>query len=266
MEIDIDPVFMLDVDINVRGNKLISLCNLIRSVYPGEVYGAQPLNEFWLIYVRSNRTRTALIVSGLNINGVNVQVYDKKPQHLGGKRTERVVIKDLPATLPPEKILTFLKAYPQVVTRSRVLYAKERLGGEEMSPFINGDRLVYVNTDVSPPLPKESVICGHPCRIWHQSQKNFCKRCASHGHRTTDINMCDSYEADSAVIAWRSDNNPLSNFYKCQISYDNMNFQSAEHFYQHEFCMFMKREDIAQKVCATSTPKEAKQIAATLKT
>ena len=63
------------------------------------------------------------------------------------------------------------------------MYAKKRLGGEELSPFINGDRIVYVNAAVSPPLPKETVICGHPCRIWHPSQKNFCKRCASHGQK-----------------------------------------------------------------------------------
>ena len=47
------------------------------------------------------------------------------------------------------------------------------------------------------PLPKETVIAGHPCRIWHPSQKNFCKRCASHGHRTVDVDICESYEADS---------------------------------------------------------------------
>ena len=70
-----------------------------------------------------------------------------------------------------------------MTARSHVIYAKERLGGEELSPFINGDRFVYVNAAVSQPLPKETVICGHPCRIWHPSQKNFCKRCASHGQK-----------------------------------------------------------------------------------
>ena len=37
--------------------------------------------------------------------------------------------------------------------RSKGIYAKERIGGEEMSPFINGDRFVYVSTDVTPLLP-----------------------------------------------------------------------------------------------------------------
>ena len=98
-------------------------------------------------------------------------MYDNKPLIDGGKKTERVVIKDLPTTTPPERVLAFLKGYPHVTTRSRVMYAKERIGGEELSPFINGDRIVYITADVSPLLPKETVICGHQCRIWHPSQK-----------------------------------------------------------------------------------------------
>ena len=50
----------------------------------------------------------------------------------------------------------------------------------------------------------------------HRSQKNFCKRCSSHRHRTIDTNLCDSYEPDCLVSAGRSDNNPLS-LYKCTI-------------------------------------------------
>ena len=264
MEIDIEPVYIKNEDINIRGNVIIKLCDVIRSKYPGEVHGAQPVNENWLVYVRSNRTRAALIVSGINVNGVNVQVYDEKPQRHRG-RSERVVLKDLPATLPPEKILSFLRGYPQIVPRSRVLYAKERLSGEEISPYINGDRLLYVNADVSPPLPKEAVICGHKCRIWHQSQKNFCKRCATHGHRTSDIGICESYDADSAVVAWRADSNPLSNSYKCRLAYGDCLFKSAEHFYQHELCLFLQRKDIAQQVLDAASSKKAKQVTAQLK-
>ena len=264
MEIDIDPVYVKNSDINIRGNVLIKLCDIIRSMYPGEIYGAQPVNENWLIYVRTNRTRAALVVSGITVNGVKIQVYDEKPKRQGGK-TERVVLKDLPATLPPERILSFLRGFPQIVPRSRVLYAKERLSGEEMSPYINGDRLLYVNADVSPPLPKETVIGGHKCRIWHQSQKNFCKRCASHGHRTSDIGICESYDADSAVVAWRADSNALSNFFKCRITYGDCVFKSSEHFYQYQFCLFMRRSDIAQLVLEATSPHEAKQISAQLK-
>ena len=145
-----------------------------------------------------------------------------------------------------------------------MLYAKERIGGEEMSPFINGDRLVYISPNCSPPLPKESVIGGHPCRIWHKSQKNYCKRCASHGHRTTDIGMCESYEPDCSVMAFRANNNPLSNFYECTITIGKCQFKSAEHAYQWKKCKNSKRSDLAERVLNAPTPAKAKLITAEL--
>ena len=113
-----------------------------------------------------------------------------------------------------------------------MIFAKECIGGEEITPFINGDRLIYIKPDVSPPLPKETVIGGHPCLIWHKSQKKLCKRCTSHGHHTSDIGMCGSYDPDCGVIAFRANNNPLSNYYMCTITVGKWQFRSAEHAYQ----------------------------------
>ena len=79
------------------------------------------------------------------------------------------------------------------------------MAGDEISPFINGDRIVYISPNMCPSLPKEVVIAGHPCRLWHASQRNFCKRCALHGHRTTDIDNCEAYDPDLHVTAFRSD-------------------------------------------------------------
>ena len=56
---------------------IIKRCNIIHSQYLGEIYRVHPLNENCLMYVRSNRTRATLIVSSINIKGVNVQVFDK---------------------------------------------------------------------------------------------------------------------------------------------------------------------------------------------
>ena len=80
------------------------------------------------------------------------------------------------------------------------------------------------------------------------TENNFCKRYAKHGNRTTDLDICESYDADSAVVAWRADNNPLTNFCICTMAYGDCVFTSSEQFYQYEFCMFMERNGIAQKV------------------
>ena len=86
--------------------------------------------------------------------------------------------------------------------------------------------MIYVEPHVYPPLPKETIIDGHQCRIWHKSQKNFCKRCQTHGHRTMDIEVCEAYDADTSVVAFRANTNPLSNFFICTITIDNIKFRS----------------------------------------
>ena len=165
MEITTDSVFIKDSDINIRGNIVIELCREIDKRWIGEALGAQKFYQVWKIYAKSSPTRAALIVSGLIVNGKNVNVYDENPNSDNNKLSERVVIKDLPATLPPDRILSYLRGLHQTHLKSRVLYAKERIGGEEMSPYINGDRIVYIAPNPSPPLSKETIIAGHPCRI-----------------------------------------------------------------------------------------------------
>ena len=100
--------------------------------------------------------RVALIVRGFVLDGKHIEVFDENPLKFDRKKSESIVIKDLPATLPPHVVM---------------------------------------------------------CRIWHPSQENFCKRCSLHGHRTIDVELCDSFEADCVVAAFRAYRNPLSNYY-----------------------------------------------------
>ena len=206
-----------------------------------------------------------MIVSGINIDGMHIDIYDENPRKSENKKSEKILIKNLPATIPISVIMGYLKGFPQLKLRSNVIYAKER-NGDELSPFINGDRLIYVSPDVTPPLPRETIIGGHSCKIWHPSQNNFCKRCATHGHRTNDVDMCEAFDPDCAVVAFRADSNPLSNYYKCTITNSDMKHKSAEHFYQYEFCLHCDRPDIAKQVYDAPSPKAAKQISAKLKT
>ena len=264
MEITTEPVYIRDSDINIHGNIILQLSMAVNKLWPGEALGAQKFHQVWRVYVRSPRTRAGLIVRGLDLSGSNITVHDDNPVLDNNKHTERVVIKDLPATLSSERIHNFLLGFSQLRIKSRILYGKERIGGEEMSPFINGDRLVYISPNPTPPLPKESVIGGQPCRIWHKSQQNFCKRCDSHGHRTSDVDMCESFNPDEAVIPFRADSNPLSNFFKCSITLDDRVFQSSEHAFQFTKAMFLKSDNLAESIYSASSPHEAKTIAAQL--
>ena len=57
----------------------MKLCSTINNLFPGEVFGAQTINNIWLVYHRRNRTRVALIVSGFRLDGKPVDVYDDNP-------------------------------------------------------------------------------------------------------------------------------------------------------------------------------------------
>ena len=78
MEIDTEPVYVKAVDINIiRGNLHNKLCISAHGLYPDEIYGAQFIYNIRYIYQRTNRTRTALIVSGINIDGIHIDIYDE---------------------------------------------------------------------------------------------------------------------------------------------------------------------------------------------
>ena len=84
MEVDMDAVYVRDF--NLRGNTLLSLCYAANKQFPGEILGAQLVNNIWSVYLRSMNTRAALINSGLDINRSNVRVFDDKPFFDGGKK------------------------------------------------------------------------------------------------------------------------------------------------------------------------------------
>ena len=68
MEIDIDPVYVKDDDVNkLKGDIHNKLCSTINKLYPGEIYGAQQFQNNWLLYLRTNSTRAALIVRGIEL-------------------------------------------------------------------------------------------------------------------------------------------------------------------------------------------------------
>ena len=190
MEVDVEAVYIRDSDINLRGNTLLALCYAIQKQYPSEVLGAQLVNGYWSVYMRSNNSRAAIIVNGFNINDSKMKVHDKKRFLDGGKGTERLVIKDLPATTPPNRVLAYLKGFPHITTRSRVLYAKERIGGEELSPMVI---VSFISTLICPlRCSKKPLFVVTTAGSGTHRKRTI----ASHRHSTIDIDVCDSHDPD----------------------------------------------------------------------
>ena len=69
-------------------NVTIKLSMVVHNLYPGECYGALLINRTWYIYVRSDRIRAGLIVSGVNIYGVHHDIHDTSINKGGSKQSE----------------------------------------------------------------------------------------------------------------------------------------------------------------------------------
>ena len=104
-------MYIKDSKIKFSGNIIIKLCTAVNKIYLGEVYGTQQFRNNWLIYVHSDRTRACLIVSGLTIEGSHINIYNTIINE-NGKLSERVLIRDLLATMPHDRSITFLLGDP----------------------------------------------------------------------------------------------------------------------------------------------------------
>ena len=108
--------------------------------------------------------------------------------------------------------------HPHVVPRSNVILGCIPLWhNQNLSAFYNGERIIYVKGAFHPVLPTSATISGHACKIWHTNQKKI---------------KCNAYDASSTNELFCDKNNPLSNFYRCNINIYERDWLSSEHPYQ----------------------------------
>lgn len=188
-----------------------NLCLALNKVIKGCAVGAQDMKSMWRLYVNNTESRLKLLESGLPIEGSWVALHPTDPSTRLRKPTERVVVKDIPLPVSNSSVLQQLKyLFPKLKITSEVLYAKDDYFSKDtnmkmFSNFLTGDRFFYIETPVSFPLPKIIQIEGRNCRVWHYSQKFFCKRCDKLGHTAEDIDVCEAYIDPNLVVGFRYD-------------------------------------------------------------
>ena len=72
---------------------------------------------------------------------------------------------------------------------------------------------------------------------------------------------CEAYVEKQDLIAFKSDNDVLSNMHLCKLAYENTFFKSAEHAYQHVKCNFFDKHETAEQIMSTPSARIAKSIA-----
>ena len=249
-----------------KGDITFKLCMSVNKIVPKQALCAQKLRNVWAICVSDAEAKETLLHRGIRFNHNRVDLYAVNPNDIDtSQRSERVVIKDLPFWENVELILDYLKSVPQITSCSSVYQSRARNNiTNSTSTFLNGDRFVFVNNDIYPPLPKSVQIGGYSCRIRHSSQIQNCVCCRSSSHRTDDHAACPLYtEPREDVVAFSG--RVFSNFNKCKMTLNDMEFATSEHAYQWRACTEVLRVDLAEKVYKAATPREAKLIANEIK-
>ena len=249
-------------DIDIRHLPLL-LCNATNELVPDHVQGALISNGIWTILLKSIRAKDFLIDEGkkLEVRNIKIPIYKEYPIIARRPPTERVLFKDLPFHVSDNDILDYLYSTPEVkLQNKKVIPARIRNQKSELTPYLSGDRFIYVRGDFRRVLPSVISINNQKCRVYHQSQDLACSRCRYLGHSSTNIAACDAYSDDPNVITIRSPKNVLCNYYPCKMKLYNQQFKSSEQCYQWKFCKHIGRDDLADEILMAMTPEEAKEI------
>ncbi len=214
-----------------------SVCKAVeRSVGNGTIDGAQNIRGIWRLYIKTSATRAQLLVNrNLRINDVSVLLYDQNPmttnQQTPENNREKVTIKDLPLSVSNTGIVKLLEM-KNVKLVTPIRESRERDPDGKLTNFKNGDRYVYCEGPIHPPLARAAHIAGLQCRIFHNGQfDNKCKACGATGHRAGN-DSCPAFNSEDNVTCFNGHLFPLSNMFPCKLKALGKTFKSLEHGYQ----------------------------------
>lgn len=183
-----DPVYVKYGDTTtINGNVHILLFNAVNNVTLNQAVGIQRFRSVFKIYVKDNSARLKLIHHGLEINNNCVRIYEDNPYNKNNS-TLKITVRDLPLEFNNSDLLKYFKSLKHLRLKSNVMYCRERLDNGQFSKCLNGDRFVYVEGPIYPPLPKKHSINVDMFYIFYNGQTNICETCKQSGHKSDDIN------------------------------------------------------------------------------
>ena len=238
------------------------ICSAADSIVEGQISGSFLIDNVWHIYTKNNAARNDLLKHGMfEIDQQKVELYDVHPAISNSCPSEKIVFRNVPPSIHNNTLLQFLDDQPGVIIKSKVVSGKIRNERNELTNYYSGERIVYVKGDFSPVLPMYTDIGTHKIRVWHSAQYDACKRCRHIDHGYLETDKCNAYLHDDDVIAFRSPNYVLCNFYEAKFFVYNSYFTSVEQAYQWRKMKHIGQEAYALEISKSKTPGRAKQIA-----
>lgn len=243
-------------------NTGLTLCNAIDRIRPDSTLGSQFYNGVWSIWLKSQDAYSDLSkVKQFELDGITISLHDGYPifRHLPN---EKVLFKDLPFWVNNDDIIDYLNNQPGIEVKSAVHYATFRDHQNKLTPYLSGDRFVYIKGNIPQALPDRIILDYNTCRVSHKTQELVCARCRKHGHSHRNTDMCPAYiEKDDNVITIRSPKYVLCNYYPCNLKFYGKEFTSLEQAYQWRFVTYVGIPDLAEEILRSTTPQQAKEIA-----
>ena len=231
------PLYIRHSDLRADGERRVdlSLCEILNQHVPNYIKGAQRTGGVWKIWTRSNAAREHLLNNIVTIKYKmrHIEIHDMNPFNSPQSPTEKITLRDLPMDMPSDEIIKFFEDnYPYIIIRSEAIRSRIPSRTNNLTTFYNGDRVVYVKEGFFPVLPREVIISGVPCKIWHPHQELYCKRCDDDSHRTIDTHKCPAFEHSPESTVFKFDDDPRSNYYPCDLSVFDHDWKSVEQAYQ----------------------------------
>ena len=258
------PLYIQNIDLASLSGKYMpfKICSSADSIVEGQISGSFLIDNVWHIYTKNNAARNDLLKHGMfEIDQQKVELYDVHPAISNSCPSEKIVFRNVPPSIHNNTLLQFLDDQPGVIIKSKVVSGKIRNERNELTNYYSGERIVYVKGDFSPVLPMYTDIGTHKIRVWHSAQYDACKRCRHIDHGYLETDKCNAYLHDDDVIAFRSPNYVLCNFYEAKFFVYNSYFTSVEQAYQWRKMKHIGQEAYALEISKSKTPGRAKQIA-----
>ena len=193
------PVFIKNIDIPSEEIGTVELCELCEKITGHDTMeAAQPWFNglLWRLYPKNEDARATLLVSGLNIQGVSVPLYNRNPflmHDSDGQEvpSTRITISHVPLSASNDDMISAIEAQG-VTFLSKMRYELARDKNNRLTRFKNGRRYAFIAVPTDP-LPRRMKVGAFQLEIYHKEQRlaivqksRECFNCLNFGHHAAN--------------------------------------------------------------------------------
>ena len=289
------PLYIKNKELQSDQSKKITDYELYEAIHEkvgDKIHCIQLERDLWRVYLTCKESRSKLLIEGFEVRNISAQIYDSNPYSTGVKHPKdpvlKVTINGLPLSVDDSAVYEMLNKF-DITIKSDLKYENIRHPiTKRMTSVLNGNRFLYITPLSEKSLPRNVTCAGIKCRLYHYGQttnvpKLQCYNCWQFGHTAHQCNEekacrvchkpghepgspdCEHYKKTDHVIAFHGKENPISNFFPCEINIFGEQHQSAEHAYQLTKALRAGSLEIAEKIRKAPTALEAKKIGNSVK-